>query len=785
MNSWVILFIFLLLSIIIASEAQIKLWNSKKTKNNDRYQQLLDFFVEKSKFTSNVELINLNSKLENTVATQKRILSKEESVKLVCESSLLRLLKENIVDSKTFSSEMSVFRDSIHLWTKNFNILQESDQVRTLKEFIYFLDYINTKKFEIDFCIRLLKNFQNQQENMFDNKDSFIRKKDLCVGLQQDIEHFISTKLSSHLLGVLKQHNKDIGDIFQVAAKSIHNDLSQAINRVNKCSKVFNLILLLDEHKKNLSRSKELEPYLTLSGFIDQDTMKSIEQNIIGSIIELQEYLPENTIFVSSPLSKIVLMELNRANKQLKQLKNCLKYKHILVPLEKKLIYMMKSVSNVLVLYEQSFEILRETLAHVSYINITYDKNLVDLCSYNFEKNKKELESLSQLDNILNDRDFDKSSLSKTKLNPTKILPHQFSKTKSSQGVLLENRNAKGLPFFPDFKKIDILQEKFSDKLSSKEIQKLIQHINLLANELDHVYMYINNSTSIMLNSLEKLQFTNKVYSEIILSSAKNESVPSSLYSYSYLLSLDITMSLKKNLSRLKKEGSDKGNQTNNIFKSIDVSPDLRNELVESSEEAINKVISIIASLRQTVDERTQGSGLKNIKARLPTTKRKLRKEVLSPLINIEDHLNNLKQSSVHANNKMINIEKQIELIKKNSAPQVNSSKTTAKLEKFIKPLNLIMKCSVVKETSEQFESCKEVISQAPYLLKRVHSLIKENNEVVLSQEKIFNKSNAKLDALVKEWNRHLNWVRDIPKLCNDQLSTMNKLDSSTRMILG
>ncbi|KAH8584952.1 uncharacterized protein ELE39_000903 [Cryptosporidium sp. chipmunk genotype I] len=786
MNSWLVPFIFLFLSVIIVSEAQIKLWNFKRTENNDRYQQLLDFFVEKSKFTSNVELIKLNSKLENTVSSQKRIFSKQENVQLICENSLLRLLKENIVDSKTFSSEMSVLRDSIHLWTKNFNVLQESDEVRTFKEFISFLDYINTKKFEIDFCIRLFNNLQNHKGNIIDGKDSLIRKKNLCIDLKQEIENFVSTRLSNHSLEILRQHNKDIGDVFQVAARSIHNDLNQAINQVNKCSKVFNLILLLDEHKKNLYRSKELESYFTLNNFIDKDALKSVDKNIFSNVfIELQEYLPENTLFVSSPLSKIILMELNKANKHLGHLNDCSKYKHILIPLKRKLIYMMKSISNVLVSYEKSFEILRETLMHVSYINVTYHKNMVDLCSYNFEKNKKELEGLSLLDNVLNDKDFDSKFLSRKKFSQVKMSPFQFSKTKSRQGALLENRNTKGLPFFPDSNKIDILQEKFSEKLSAKEVQKLIQHISLLAKELDHVYTYINNSTSIMLNSLEKLQFTNKVYSEIIESSTNAESVPSSLYSYSYLLSLDITMSLKKNLFHLKKQGSEKRNQTSNIFKSINVNPELRNELVEASEEAINKVLNIIASLRQTVHERTQGSGLKNIKARLPTTKKKLRKEVLSPLISIKDHLNNLRRSSIDANNKMINIEKQIKLIKKNGIVQLNSSNTTVKLEKFIKPLNLIMKCSVVKETSEQFESCKEVISQASYLLKRIHSLIKEHNETVLIQQEIFNKSNAKLEALVKEWNRHLNWIKDIPNLCNDQLSTMNKLDSNTRMILG
>ncbi|OII74587.1 uncharacterized protein cubi_00140 [Cryptosporidium ubiquitum] len=784
MNSWIVPFIFLFLSIIAVSEAQIKFWSSKRKENNGRYKYLLDYFVEMSKFTSNVELVNLNSKLESTITFQKRIFYKEERVQHVCENSLLRLLKRNMADSKTFSSEMSVLRDSIHLWTKNFRFLQESDEVRTFKEFISFLDFINTKKFEIDFCIRLMNSLQNPQDNITDNKDSLKRKKNLCVELRQEIEDFISTKLSHHSFGVLKQHNKNF-EVFKIAASSIHNELDQAINQVNKCSKLFNLILFLDENRRSLYRSKELEPYFTLKDFVDKDALKSIDRNILSSIIiELQDYLPENTIFPSSPLSKIVLMELNKANQRLKRLGKCHKYDHILVPLKKKLIYMMKSVASVLILYERSFEILREILMYVSYINIVYDKNMVGLCSNKLEKNKNKLDSLSLLNEILNDKEFDSKFLNKTKLYPTKITLFQYSKTKSRKGALLENRNTKGLPFFPDSRKVAILEEKFSDKPSITEIQKLIQHINLLSNELDHVYIYISNSTNIMLNSLEKLQFTNKVYSEIIESSTKDESVPNSLYSYSYLLSLDITMSLKKRLRQIKKEDFEKRKQTNNIMKSVDVKPELRNELEEASEEAINKVLNIISSLRQTVYERTQGSGLKNIKARLPTTKKKLRKEVLSPLTSIEDHLLNIKKSKIDANNKMINIEKQVKLIQ-NSNFQMESPDIISKLEKYIKPLNLIMKCSVVKVTSEEFESCKEVISQAPYLLKHIHSLIKEKNETILNQREIYNKTNAKLESLTKEWNRHLNWVRDIPKLCNDQLPTMNKLDSNTRMILG
>lgn len=771
---------------IIALEAQIKLLNLKKAENNERYKNLLDYFVEKSKFTSNAELVHLNSKLESTITSQKRIFFKEEKVQYVCENSLLRLLKQNMADSKTFSTEMSVLRDSIHLWTKNFKFLEESNEVRTFKEFISFLDYINTKKFEIYFCIRILNNLQNHQDYIINDKDkdSLRRKKNLCIELKQEIENFISTKLSHHSFGILKQHDKNF-EVFQIAANSIHNELDQAIHQVNKCSKLFNLILFLDEHKRNLNRSKKLESYLTLNGFIDKNLLKKIDRNVLSTIIiELQEYLPENTIFVLSPLSKIVLMELNKANQQLKCLDKCRKYEHILVPLKRKLVYMIKSISNILVLYERSFEILREVLTYVSYINVVYDKNLVNLCSSNFKNNKNELDTIYLLDQVLNDNGINNKFLNNTRFYPTSLLSLQYSKAKSRPGILLENRNTKGLPFFPDFKKIDILEEKFSDKPSVIEIQKLIQHINLLANELDQVYIYVSNSTNIMLNSLEKIRFTNKVYSEIIDSSTKNESVPNSLYSYSYLLSLDITMSLKKR-SQIKRQGFERNNQAMNILKSTNVKPDLRIELGEASEEAINKILNIIASLRQTVYERTQGSGLKNIKARLPTTKKKLRNEVLSPLTSIEDHLLNLKRSSIDANNKMISIEKQIKLIQKNSSAQVISSNAISKLEKYIKPLNIIMKCSVVKKTSEQFERCKEVISQAPYLLEHIHSLIKENNKTIIGQQEIYDKTNAKLKSLIKEWNRNLNWVRDIPKLCNDQLPTMNKLDSNTRMILG
>lgn len=786
MNAWVIPLVFSFLSLFILSEAQIKLWNFSKTKKNDRHKQLLDYFVGMLTFTNNTEFINLNRKIGSTITSQKQMFTSGENVQLICENSLLRLLKENIVDSKTFSNEMSVLRESIGIWNKSFKLLQESDEVRTFREFMFFLDYIDSKKFEIDFCIRLLNNLQHPPD-IINDKDSLKRKEELCIKLRQEIEYFISKKLSCHSSGVLKQCNKCINEIFKTATGSIYNELDQLINQINKYSKMFNIILLLEELKRNLGKSRELKPYLNLKDFVDNVSFKMIDENTLSNIIiELHEYLPEGTVFVSSPLSRTVLIELNIAKKQLESLNGCSKYEHIMVPLKKKLIYIMKSIANVLVSYEKSFKALRGVLKNVSYINLVFDKNVVDLCSYDFEKDKKELYSLSLLDDLLSDKNLNNQSSNKAELHIREIgKQSQYSKTKSGSGNLLENRNIKGLPFLPDSKENDVLREKFSDKLSVEEIRKLVQQINSLTDEIDRTYIYISNSTNIMLNSLEKLQFTNKVYLEIIESSTGDESIPKSLYSYSYLLYLDITMSIKKNSYKMKKQASDIKKQIENALTSVDIKPNLRSEIGEASEEAINKILNIIVSLRQTVHERTQGSGLKNIKARLPTTKKRLYKEVLSPLKCIEDHLLNLKRSNEDVMNKMANIEKQMKQIQKNKEIPVSSSNIIEKLEKYIKPLNYIMKCSVIKETSEHYEDCRHIISQAPHLLKHVHSLIKENNKTILNKKDIYNKSNAKLEALSKEWNRHLNWVRDIPRICNDQLSTMNKLDSNMRMILG
>lgn len=786
MNAWVTLLIFSFLSLLLLSEAKLKFWNINKTKNNDRHKQLLSYFMEMSTFTSNNEFIDLNREISNTITSQKRMFPRGENVQLICENSLLRLLKENMVDSKAFSNEMSVLRLSISKWNRNFKLLQESDEVRTFREFVSFLDYVDSRRFEIDFCIRLLNNLQYPLEKITD-KDSLKRKEQLCIKLRQEIEEFISTKLSCHSSGVLKQCNKGVNEIFKTATDSIYSELDQSISEINKYNKVFNLILFLDELRGNLGRSRELEPFLTLKKFVNSDALKTIDGNTLNNIINgLHEYLPENIVFVSSPLSKILLIELNIAKKQLENLNRCSKYEHIMVPLKKKLIYMMKSTAKVLTSYERSFKELRGVLKHVSYINLVFDKNMVDLCAFDFENDKNELYYLSMLDDVLNDKNLNNQSSSKAKINMTETDQNlQYYKTKSGSGTLLENRNTRGLPFFPESGENDILKEKFLNKLSIKDIQKLIRHINLLTDELYQVYIHISNSTNNMLNSLEKLQFTNKVYLEIIESSTESESVPKSLYSYSYLLSLNITMSLKKNSYQMKKHVSDRRKQVANALTPVDIKPNIRSEIGEASEEAINKILNIIVSLRQTVHERTQGSGLKNIKARLPTTKKRLYKEVLSPLKCIEDHLLNLKRSNEDAMNKMADIEKQVEQIQKNGKIPISSSIMVEKLEKYIKPLNFIMKCSVIKENSEHYEDCKQVISQAPHLLKHIHSLIKENNKTILNQMDICNNLNAKLEAHSKEWNRHLNWVRDIPRICNDQLSNINKLDSNMRMILG
>ncbi|KAJ1610665.1 putative signal peptide-containing secreted protein [Cryptosporidium canis] len=772
----------LLLSLLIRSNAHIKLWNFKKTENGDKHEVLHDYFLEMSTFTGNTEFIYLSRKLSNTIASQSKMLSSGEKVQLICENSLLRLLKGNLVDSNAFSNYMSVLRDSISLWDKSFKLLQESDEVRTFREFVYFLDFIDTRKFEIDFCIRLLSNLHHPMNE--GDRDSLRRKENLCVGLKEEIEDFISKKLSFHSSGVLEQLNKNISEMFKAATGSIHNELDKSINRVNRYNRVFNLILFLNNLRRSLDKSKEFEPYLTLKDIVDGDSLKANDESEFSQVlIELHEYLPENTMFVLSPLSKIVLFELRTASEQLKMLNGCSKYEHIAVPLKKKLIYMIKSITGVLVSYEKSFKVLRGILKHVSYINLVFDKNMADLCTYDFDNNNEPY-NITLLDEILTDN-FDHKASGRMKPHPTEIRKHyQYSKSKLESGALLENRNMRGLPFFPDSKENDIFREKMSEKPSVNDIQKLIQHINLLADELNHAYIYINNSTNIMLSSLEKLKFTNKVYFEIIQSSTESNAVPSSLYSYSYLLSLDITMSLKKNVCQIKMQALDNKKNATTTLNSVQIKPSLRSEYGESSEEAINKILNIIVSLRQTVHERTQGSGLKNIKARLPTTKKRLYKEVLFPLKCIEDHLLNLKRSNEDAINKMLQIEKQIKQIQINNKAPIPTD-NISKLEKYIRPLNFIMKCSVVKEGSEHYEDCRQVLSQAPQILKYVHSLIQENNKTVLNQKELCKRSYAKLESFVKEWNRHLNWIRDVPRICNDQLPTMNKLDSNMRMILG
>ncbi|KAF7457686.1 putative secreted protein, signal peptide [Cryptosporidium felis] len=781
MNGFIVFSTILFLSYIYGLAAQIELWNYKR-RDLSVYGNLLDYFTEMSKLTGHYKLIRLNRYLTSTLNSKERIFSEKERIQFVCENSLLRLMKIGEINSKLFSNEMSILRSAIRSWVKDIESLQKSDEIDTFRDLISFLEFINSKKFEIDFCIRLLDNLKASDGYFGDDKEAFKRKLTLCSSLRDEVENSFSEKIPNYS-SILKKSGRNPKDMLETSTSSIHSEILKRTKKVNMQSKIFDLILFLDNNKCKIEKYNALETFLNLNNFIDKDSLKLIDHDGLSSIvIEVQDYLPENTMFVSSPLSKKALVELSTAKKHLSRIQKCSKYESILLPLKKKLIFMMKSAGEAIVSYEKGFNFLRGVSKYVIDLKSIYDRSILSLCTYDIKNYKlNETSSIDLYTSKEQNTQNYKSLLSHSPYNSATFANNNTGLWRPE--AISGRRNIKGLPYLPISEQKSKLGE-FSEKFSFRDIHRVIHSMNIAAEEYNQTYLYIKNSTDIMVNFLKKLQFTNSIYSDIIESSLSADSNPNSLYSYSYILYLDIKMSLINNSANKNKSITNKVN-SNSELKFGGVSPELRDKVRELSEDVVIKIHNIINSLRDTLHKRTQGSGLKNIRARLPTTRKRLNREVLSPLKGIEDHLLNLKKSSEDAIKKMIYIEKQIELIKKSENNMVSPSSTILQLEKYIKPLNLVMKCSTVNDSSDQFESCRDVILQAPSLLKHIHMAIKKNKKAIEDQREVYEKSRTQLDSLVKEWSRHLNWVKEIPKLCDDQLPSINRLDSAARMILG
>ncbi|KAH8739672.1 hypothetical protein FG386_001229 [Cryptosporidium ryanae] len=762
--------------------AKPRFWSKLKTSENINYDYLINFLEDKAIFINHKDSINVRNKLKNTIIYNEKVLSEKVNIQKICENSSLKLFQEHLIDSKTYSNEMSTLRESINVWEENIRKIKDSDDLNTLDKFLDFINYIKSRIFEIEFCINLLINLRDDFEGKFKSDLNIGRKREVCVKLYNEVHNKLNEKFSENLVGGLGSEGSEMREMFELIINSINQELNDYVTRINSYNYVFSLILFLNEYKTKLEGYDELKRNLEFDELIGKNQVeKVVNINLNDKFLDLYPYLPFDTVFVTSPLSKLVFQELLKAKKLLEDISHCKRYEHISLPLRKKLIFMIKSAGNVLTSYENNYQKLHSVIDTVNEVRLIFDNCIINLCTYDIGNNTE----LIQKNGIKEIIEFPyKQSF--------KILSPKESRMILENGFSIGNRNNRGLPYFPETRKDKYTKN--NKKFSLYDIKYLLGVINMSFNEIQNTREYIENSTNAILTSLEKIKFTNRIYSEIIESCLNRDLVPASIYSHSYLLYLEIVMYIKKSKTREVKSEKNKTLKSKLSKKSdiqilhdyIDI--DSKNKLIEKSDELLSKVLDAISVLRLSIYEKKNGRGFGKLKTKLPSVSKKLQTQVVTPLEGTEEYVSNVKKSMDETVAKMNSIEEKIVKVTRNidSQEENNSGNNlNVDMEKYLKPLNLIMKCYVEKESSKNYERCKDILIQARELLKYIDRLFQGNKNDVKERENISDKSRRQVMNFVKEWNDSLSLIKNIITIYNDQISTINELDGSLRIILG
>ncbi|KAH7647190.1 secreted protein [Cryptosporidium bovis] len=777
------IFICLFVSNLSNVCAKPKFWSKWKSSENINYDYLINFFKDKVVFIQHDDSLALRSKIKNTINLNDGVFSEKENIQSICENSSLKLFQEHLIDSNTYSMKMSTLRESISVWGEKLSQIKNSDDIKVLEKFLTVIDYIKPRIFEIEFCINLLMNLKDNIDEKFKSDLSIYRKRDTCIKLYNELHNQLNGNLSENFAGGLENKDYEMSEMFKFVINSIKEELNDYMTRINSYSQIFGLILFLNEYKVKLKGYDELKENLEFDDLIGRKQVEILVNiNLNDKFVDLSPYLPTDIVFVTSPLSKLVLQELLQAKRLLESINHCEKYESISVPLRKKLIFMIRSVGNVLISYEKNYQKLHSVIDTVNEVRLIFDKCIINLCTYDIENNT-ELVSSNDI-GVLIKFPYKQSF---------KILSPRENRRILETGLSIGNRNNRGLPYFPETKR-----DKYAKnpaKFSFDDIKDLLNIIDISFNEIQNTREYIESSTNAILTSLEKIKFTNRVYSEVIESCLKSDSTPASVYSHAYVLYLEIVMYIKKSQAEKIKSEYCKAVSENKSLKKTSaqilrdyIDLDLKNKLIAKSNELSSKVSDAIFTLKQSISDKNKGRGFGKLKSRLPSTSKKLQTQVITPLESTEKYILNVRSSRDEVISQLNTIEEKIIKAAKNVDIQENSSSdsnTNLDFEKYLKPLNFIMKCYVEKESSKNYERCKDILSQARELLNYINQLLQNNKRNVEKQTSTSDKSKGLITTFVREWSNSLSLLKNIIVIYNDQISTINELDSSLRIILG
>ncbi|KAL7067819.1 hypothetical protein ACR3K2_17280 [Cryptosporidium serpentis] len=721
----------------------------------------------------------INKEIKKTKDEYSILLKSETKIYLTCESSTKNLLSK--VEYDELPKVMN-FYNTLPLLTKNFNEMLNSTEFMIFKKIRGILVYVFYNKVQINYCINFL--------NTNDTPDNFVNQQaKLCNTLAENLEHMIIESIT----GSSDQRNQDSDD-FEVAENvkmyidDILADVWEKTQFISDYISNFVLLPLLEEFKtKIVELTDDHLLYRNLNSASNiYSNINSIYNQKPEIFLILHSYFGENIDYLSSPLTSKALHELYTSYLFKNSIPKYPKYEGISSLLQERLESIMTHFVKYLINYEKEYRIYQRKKNGLIKLATVFDVVISNICTKPITQNEK---GYIKTPSSFNMKDFfrffgidicityfssylEDESDNIDELKSRECGLHKISATEQ-HNTFKQSSNCDGLHF------LQIPERPKFYKLESDTIRlvydEAIKNYYMAITSFESIHASFKRSTKILQNQLDQLEFLNTVYSDILKHGYNEFLVPKILYGRALLIYLEI-----ENLNT-------SGNSTKVHMKSasrtiVDTEESIR--VIDMAKESFDDLNVAIHSLKESIRSRTGGKGIKNLKAKMLPTKKRLKNNVYEPLFSIENYVNKLESKLLSAKVKIVEVEEKISFLMGDLQTLKLPDDFDSNIKSYSNKLSQIMECS--NPTGNYImDLCKTVLIQAPYILDFVDNDVKHYKDLLASIMKNISDIKGLMQKYELDWREYMNLLSEIPKFCEKQASDIQDLDTKIRIILG